>query len=125
MSVSFGQTAPNAKATTTIHVLRSSTSPGVGFSPLSDSLSVPVTQIDVSARMPDGSEATLTCKQQVRYCTLLDPGDYSAQIEKDVIWVYVPRYTDSPHYTSSGVQEPRKTKLERVKYRIVSATSPH
>jgi len=83
-----------------------------------------VLHIDLHAIMPDGSRALLWCEVNLRYCTDLEPGKYQAELDRGTAWVYVTTFTESPKYANNGTLLPRKTRVERVKYKILVASSP-
>lgn len=111
----------DGKPWVTIHVLDSSAGESVS---LATGTPRTVTEITLGVRMPDGTVAVLACKQQLRYCTPLSPGDYSAHVQKETVWIYVMNYLDKPRYDSAGVQQPRRISIDRVKYRIVTSLPP-
>jgi|GEM_PF-1093445 len=81
-----------------------------------------IPQVELHALMPDESQVVLWCQVRLRNCQNLLAGKYAAEVEKDSVWVYVTSYAESPKYGADGKQLPRKTKADRIKYRIVSST---
>lgn len=81
----------------------------------------------VRALMPDGSEAILLCDSSgfmtpsQHSCSDLAPGKYGAEVKKNTVWIYVDWPTEPTRYDASGKLLPRKTRLEKVKYRIATA----
>ena len=73
--------------------------------------------------MPDGSKATLWCETRsvLRACSDPEPGDYKAEVSGDVVWLYLDLPAEKVKYSPDGKLLPRKTRLEKVKYRVVSA----
>jgi hypothetical protein len=79
--------------------------------------------IYVHVVMPDGSKATLWCEARsvLRACSDPEPGDYKAEVAGDVIWLYIDLPAEKVKYGSDGKLLPRKTRLEKVRYHIITA----
>ena len=48
-----------------------------------------VTQQNVQAIMADGTQVTLWCQAGLRKCVSLQPGNYSAEVDGNTVWIYV------------------------------------
>lgn len=77
-----------------------------------------VQQVNLRVMMPDGTGAVLWCQLKLRDCQNLIAGNYEAEIGKDTVWLYYSAYAESPKYSKDGVALPRKTKTDKIKYRI-------
>ena len=76
---------------------------------------------DMRVIMADGSHLTLWCQEGFRRCIDLAPGKYSAEQEKDTVWIYC-TYADQEHWDETGMspgQRKANHELERIKYRVV------
>lgn len=48
-----------------------------------------VTQQNVRAVMADGTQVTLWCQAGLRKCVALQPGNYSAEVDGNTVWIFV------------------------------------
>jgi hypothetical protein len=48
-----------------------------------------IRQENVQAIMADGTRVTLWCQQGFRKCVSLEPGNYSAEVDGNTVWIYI------------------------------------
>jgi hypothetical protein len=68
-----------------------------------------IRQENAQAIMADGTRVTLWCQQGLRKCVSLQPGNYSAEVDGNTVWVYI--------RDLSG-------KESKFKYKAVSVSNP-
>ena len=76
---------------------------------------------DIRVIMPDGSHLTLWCQEGYRTCLHLAAGKYSAERDKDTIWIYC-TFANQDNWSETGMspgQRKASHTLEKIKYRVV------